>query len=327
MHIFVFVANLAIIFHLYESIYLAQLYLVTLMSFWFFGISLHTFVPALFVWSNIKVVRNYLKKSTSFWTTTLLSWFFVISLLSYMSFRFHNINKLVEQSFHTNNQPYEDHNLPAWVNISQQLKKDWITERALKSGISYTSSKNLFDAFGISRLNERVKHDPLVVIASFFSSDKKIPRKDRIKILQSLFDTRHETERKLWSGENLSTSDIITNVQLFPDHHLAYTEKTFKIKNSRISRWRNQQEALYTFYLPEGSVVTSAALWIDGKEEPAYLTTKSKADSAYTTIVGYERRDPLLLHWQEGNRVTVRVFPCTPKEDRQFKIAISLREY
>ncbi|MEM9820451.1 MAG: XrtN system VIT domain-containing protein, partial [Bacteroidota bacterium] len=87
--------------------------------------------------------------------------------------------------------------------------------------------------------------------------------------------------------------------------------------------WRNQQEALYTFYLPEGSVVSSASLWVNGKEEPAYLTTKSKADSAYQAIVGRERRDPLLLHWQEGSKVTVRVFPCTPAEERQFKIGIT----
>lgn len=322
-HAFVFIANISIIFHTYEAIYVAQIYHITLVSFWFFGISLHTLVPGFLLWSNIKVVRHFLKQSTTFWTTTLVSWTLVIGLLSYMSIRFYTINQTIDQTFHQSNQPYQDQSLPAWVSASQQLPKDWVTKRALKAGLSFATSEVFFSSIDLPNLNERLKHDPLVVIASLFSGGIKINREDRVKILQSLFDVRHETERKLWSGEGLSTSDIVTNIQLFPAHHVAYTEKTFKIKHSQVSHWWSQKEALYTFYLPEGSVVTSAALWINGKEEPAYLTTKSKADSAYTTIVGRERRDPLLLHWQEGNRVTVRVFPCTPKEDRQFKIGVT----
>ena len=69
--------------------------------------------------------------------------------------------------------------------------------------------------------------------------------------------------------------------------------------------------------------MTSASLWVFGKEEKSYLTTREKANEAYKTIVGRERRDPLLLHWQEGNRISVRVFPCTPEEDRKFKIGIT----
>jgi XrtN system VIT domain protein len=70
-------------------------------------------------------------------------------------------------------------------------------------------------------------------------------------------------------------------------------------------------------------VVSSLSLWIGGKEEKAYLTTKEKADSAYTQIVGVEKRDPSVIHWQEGNTVSVRVFPCNPDEDRKFKIGVS----
>jgi XrtN system VIT domain protein len=80
---------------------------------------------------------------------------------------------------------------------------------------------------------------------------------------------------------------------------------------------------LYTFYLPEGSVVSSLSLWINGKEEKGYLTTQTKADSAYKTIVGVESRDPSVIHWQEGNTVKVKVFPCIAQERRKFKIGIT----
>jgi XrtN system VIT domain protein len=75
--------------------------------------------------------------------------------------------------------------------------------------------------------------------------------------------------------------------------------------------------------MPEGAVVTSLSLWINGNEEKAILTTKEKADSAYKTIVGAERRDPSVVHWQEGNSVSVRVFPVLPGESRKFKIGIT----
>lgn len=64
-------------------------------------------------------------------------------------------------------------------------------------------------------------------------------------------------------------------------------------------------------------------MWINGREEKGILTTQAKADTAYRTIVGVERRDPSVVHWREGNRVTVRVFPCLPGEARQFKIGIT----
>ena len=66
------------------------------------------------------------------------------------------------------------------------------------------------------------------------------------------------------------------------------------------------------------------SLWVNGVEEKSRLTTKAKADSAYVTIVGRERRDPALMHWQEGNKITVTVFPCTPQEDRRFKIGLTV---
>ncbi|MGB0864056.1 MAG: XrtN system VIT domain-containing protein [Saprospiraceae bacterium] len=325
-HLIIAISTMAFIFHLYESIYIGPIYPIVLVGFWLFGIPIHAFVPIFYVITFGMVLYHFIKKTRTAQLIITLSATFTIALITVISVRFYNINTAIIENFHTENEPYQDSDLPSWVELSQTLKKDWITERVLKSGIVYANSSQIFGrGFGLDALNmdERIKHDPLIMIASFFSQELKINDEDRLNIFRSMYDERHKTERKLWSGESLSTSDIVTNTQLFPDYRMAYTEKTFKIHNSQINTWRTREEAFYTFYLPEGSVVTSAALWVEGMERPAYLTTKSKADSAYKRIVGVERRDPLLLHWQEGNRVTVRVFPCTPSEDRQFKIGIT----
>ena len=73
-HLIVIVANIGILFHLYESIYVWSAYPIAFMAFWFFGIALHAFVPLLFFWAHIKVVRHFLHKSPKYWTSTLATW-------------------------------------------------------------------------------------------------------------------------------------------------------------------------------------------------------------------------------------------------------------
>jgi XrtN system VIT domain protein len=105
--------------------------------------------------------------------------------------------------------------------------------------------------------------------------------------------------------------------------HLAYTEKTIEVHNHAKGWFRGQEEGIYTFHMPEGAVVTSLSLWVNGVEEKGILTTKEKATEAYRTIVGKEKRDPSVIHWQEGNTVSVRVFPVLPDESRLFRIGIT----
>jgi XrtN system VIT domain protein len=64
-------------------------------------------------------------------------------------------------------------------------------------------------------------------------------------------------------------------------------------------------------------------LWVNDVEEKSILTTKEKADSAYKTIVGVEKRDPSVVHWREGNKVSLRVFPVFAGESRKFKIGVT----
>ncbi|MCC6727070.1 MAG: XrtN system VIT domain-containing protein, partial [Saprospiraceae bacterium] len=185
-------------------------------------------------------------------------------------------------------------------------------------------TSNQFDFIfpsGTMTTDGQVRHDPIVSIARAFSKNGGLGPDQAMQLKSAMFESRHNTEPRLWSGDDLRTNDVVTNVEFFPEHRLSYTEKNLTIKH--LGGWPETQEAVYSFYMPEGGVVTSASLWINGKEEKAILTTKAKADEAYKTIVGQERRDPLLVTWREGNRVTARIFPCSPQELRQFKIGIT----
>ncbi|HET7898492.1 MAG TPA: XrtN system VIT domain-containing protein, partial [Flavisolibacter sp.] len=203
-----------------------------------------------------------------------------------------------------------------------------ITEKILKTNLVYKIPDwNDFFLFNLPTRNfgdEQQVHDPRVVLATLFAGPILLPEDDRIKILESQYNARHQALERLWTGENLRTEQVSTNVKVWPAIHLAYTEKTLTISN-RSSRgsWRNQGEGIYTFHLPEGGVVTALSLWINGREEKGILTTKEKAATAYRTVVGYERRDPSVVHWQEGNTVSVRVFPVMAGQNRTFKLGVT----
>ncbi|PTM08450.1 MAG: XrtN system VIT domain-containing protein [Bacteroidetes bacterium] len=318
------------VFHLYETVFLAELYPITLASCWFFGISLLALVPLWHLLQAIHIIRRYLRAASDYRTLLVAGIAIPLLMATVFTVRWYRINQAIVAGATELERPLSEQTLPPWVLAASALQDDPVTQRILKGGLVYQLSAQFrfLSGSGLANvpafLNERRQHDPFIVLASAISGQLDVPDDTRLKLLNTLYGNRHQTERKLWSGDNLVTDHVRTQVQLFPAYRLSYTEKTIRVRNTAPpTTWRGQQEALYTFYLPEGAVVSSASLWIDGQEAPAYLTTRAKADSAYRTIVGVESRDPLLVHWQEGNRVTARIFPVLPGESRQFKIGIT----
>ncbi|RYE19226.1 MAG: XrtN system VIT domain-containing protein, partial [Sphingobacteriaceae bacterium] len=308
----------------YYAIYLLPLYAISVVGIIAIGISLHTYVPLLLALVTAKIIIRRSKINKAFLYTSVAG--FILPLLVSIIFLYQwnitnqNINLVLNQN------ALNDVKLPAWVSVSQQIKKSPFTERIFKTGLIYhevNPDNNFFWGGMPSRSFDQPKqHDPLVVLATLFFSKPNLDEKEQINILKSMFDSRHQAQERLWSGDNLETVSVISNVKLFPEYRMAYTEKMLMIKNNSNQEW-NQQEAIYTFHLSEGSVVSSLSLWIDGKEEKSRLTTKAKADSAYHEVVGVEMHDPSVVHWQEGNTISVRVFPCNTKENRWFKIGIT----
>jgi XrtN system VIT domain protein len=320
-----FFVGSAIVLYVYLAFYIAQIYVIGSVGMLFFGIGGHVFVPVILLATCIVLVhRNETKAMTAYaWLSTgcavtiLVAAAFIVE----WSKRVDKIETLANQSV-----LYAESELPAWLKVGQIIPNDWITERILKSDLVYTTQKDKFGSWNFMPViswEEAREHDPLVLLATL-RTECTLPGKERVKILQAITDARHKANERLWSGDNLVTSYVVTDIDIFPDLRLAYTEKYLTIKNEkRKGRWGNTEEAIYTFQLPEGSVVTSLSLWINGKEEKGILTSQQKASKAYSEIVGVERRDPSVIHWQEGNTVTVRVFPCTPDDERKFKMGIT----
>lgn len=317
----------AFVLYLYLTVYVANFYILGAVGILLLGIGAHIFVPLLLLLAVVRLlmITQEKRRISLAWVTSgaLLTVAFAAGFIVEWKARVKAIDRLANQSFiHANT------DLPVWMSVAQTVQNDWITERILKSKLVYTVSNSHFqwDLFPMDRnWDENRKHDPLVFLASG-NSNSSLSADDRKNILKAITDSRHRAQERLWSGDNLSTTYILTDADIYPELRIAYTEHYLNVRNdagNNNSWWGNSQEAIYTFQLSEGSVVTSLSLWVNGKEEKAILTSKQKATEAYNTIVGREMRDPSVVHWQEGNTISVRVFPCTPQEERKFKIGIT----
>jgi XrtN system VIT domain protein len=303
---------------LYFTGYLVWLYPVSFFGMLFFGLGFHTFVPLLLLIAHVKILKEGGKEFGGIVPGMgVMTPFLVVGMLLIQWIRI--THRMDEQ--YAKIQADTSDELPAWIKLAQKTDKSWLTERILKSDLVYQVPSEKVDWMPLGNFEEIRRHDPIVLMGALLAKPN-LAQRERIKLLETLYDARHHTQERLWTGRNLQTKEVITQARLYPSFRLAYTEKTLSIQNTASNRWQ-QEEAIYTFFLPEGSVVTSLSLWINGKEEKGYLTTQAKADSAYKTIVGRDRRDPAIVHWQEGNTIRVRVFPCTVHENRRFKIGIT----
>ncbi|AKQ45910.1 hypothetical protein TH63_10060 [Rufibacter radiotolerans] len=323
-YVMVFLLGTGVVLFGYFALYLLPYYAIGAIGAIALGIGLHIFIPLAALLCLLGAARRLAKKDKAvnrvFAVGMLVPVLFSLVYLSVWQAGLEKINRLLSAY-----QVQDQQDLPRWVFLSQRVPATPIFERLVQTDLVYQSaSTDGFDFFGLPNRTfaELQRHDPLVMLATRLFRKPELTTQERIKIMESRLQLRHQAQERLWSGTHLSTSNVITQAQIFPQHRLSYTEKILNVYNNRPGSW-GQEEAIYTFHLPEGSVVTSLSLWINGQEEKGYLTTQSKAEKAYKTIVGVEARDPSVVHWQEGNTVSVRVFPCTPQESRQFKIGIT----
>jgi XrtN system VIT domain protein len=325
-HLNSFIAGVSFITFVYLALYLLPMYGFGIIGFFLLGLSLHAFVPLLFTIYTLVLINRVSENNKKYWLSFSAGIVSVLAFVACYVGLWNHSKSQVDNAWQesTNNKT----ELPAWVNVTQKVPANFFVRKMLKTELIYSvadiASGNYFWRVPTRSFEEERRHDPLVMTAVFLAGTPKIGNDEKANVLESMMGLRHQGEEKLWSGNHLYTEHVNTEVKLWAACNIAYTEKTIKVTNSNTQNsWPRQEEAIYTFYLPEGGVATSLSLWINGKEEKGIMTTKEKADSAYKTIVGVESRDPSVVHWQEGNTVSVRVFPVFAGESRMFKIGIT----
>lgn len=315
----------------YQSAYVADWYPVGLLGLLLFGISIHIYIPLLLsvtlgrrLWADYRASEHL---RPAIWAGLLLPPLTVFLFLIAWS---QTLTRIENARNEATLRRTED--LPEWAFVAQRIDAHnpttrWFLNRMLGLGLNFDEgpSADRWGDFGrLTALDDAKQHDPLLLIANQLLPPALLTKEDRINLLKVVNNDRHLTQEKFWSGRHLITQNVVTQTRIWPQFRLAYTEKTIRIRNTAQTQ---SGEALYTFHLPTGSVITSMSLWVNGQEEKARLTTVAKADSAYRQVVNVEskhvERDPVVVYWQEGSRVTLRVFPCPARQERQVKLGVT----
>ena len=318
-HLVLFFAGISLACFIYLAIYLIPAYFISFIALPALGISFHTFLPVLFCIYTVVLVRRTLRQFPSpipsFWFGLAAA---IITVAIY-AVSWNNAQAKLEDDYARSSGSLD---IPNWLQVARETEPGTIQEKILKSEINFDVAGDMDFLFSSGK-SEYLRHDPLVMVASLFSGKLSIPVDERAKIIHSIYGEGHVFEDRLWSGFGLETDSVTTTAELWPAYRLSYTDIVMNVRVNESVWWSNEREAIYSFQLPEGSVVSSLSLWIDGVEQKGLLTSKGKADTAYKTIVGVQRRDPSVVHWMEGNRVSLRVFPVVPGTGRKFRIGIT----
>ncbi|WP_163210181.1 MSEP-CTERM sorting domain-containing protein [Bacteroides sp. 519] len=129
--------------------------------------------------------------------------------------------------------------------------------------------------------------------------DKKAKGDSNVEISNALSSSRYDSETQSW----ISTVDIeITN----------YNE------------W-GEKEFATEFKMPDGCWISDYYLYVGDKKEPGILSEKKTAMWVYSQIRN-ENKDPGILHYNTGNRITFKVFPFARNEVRRTGIEFMHKE-
>lgn len=306
---------------IYFALYLSNSYVDGLWGLLLFGIGIHVFTPAFLVIHTVKKMYllsqqdKYYKYSivTGIFTPIM---FIFIYLLNWGMLHI-EINTKLQRNSQSGNS-----SLPNWIYIAQNLPTNFTLEPYLKSGVVYPYS--YIDYTGYSHISDRHLHEPLVVIADHFLPESNLDSKDKEKVLDAIYIAQHKSQERPWTGENIETNNITNNITIWPEQRIAFTEKTIAIKNKgRTNSDFSSDEAIYTFHIPEGGVISSFTLWIDGKESKGIIITDEEADTSENIIDSNDKYIQPIVTWQGGNTVSVKISPGKDWNYSKFKLGIT----
>ncbi len=310
---------------LYYALALLPISFFGMVVVWFFGLSLHALIPLALCVYLFLILKNAVQEEPMGRIAVFSGIAVPLSAVLVFASAWYQVSNRMALSVKTLDNQVQNE-LPRWVSVSQKLEKNWLNGYLLKAVAegNLPTNRGLFGGL-LSPAFGAKENDPMMQIAAAVSPRPNLDETECRKIYASQYNARLVMEERLWNGDDLITTGVKTTVMLDPGHRLSYTEKVLTVAQTRVgnSNRTTTQEALYTFFLPNGGAITSLSLWIDGVEQPGVLTTRSKAKEAYNTIVGRERRDPAVVFWQEGNQARVRVFPVTREMPRTFKIGVT----
>ncbi|PJB33761.1 MAG: hypothetical protein CO108_30130 [Deltaproteobacteria bacterium CG_4_9_14_3_um_filter_63_12] len=112
----------------------------------------------------------------------------------------------------------------------------------------------------------------------------------------------------------LQMRDLVVDVHLEDQVARVTFDQTF------FNHTYQQLEGVYSFPLPADAAISRLAMYVDGQLMEGGIVERQRGRDVYESIV-YQRRDPALLEWMNGNVFKVRIFPLPPRTEKRLLLS------
>lgn len=158
-----------------------------------------------------------------------------------------------------------------------------------------------------------------LVLDNLTLSDAKINTIEKIFFGCTSFESRPENIQ----NDNVKITNISTKSTFDKSQNAWLSWVDLEITNKSDNTWFSEYAT--TIELPEGSWISDYYLYVGNKKEFGILAEKKSAMWVFSNIRN-ENRDPGILYYLKGNKVSFRVFPFAKGETRKTGIQILHKE-
>ena len=141
----------------------------------------------------------------------------------------------------------------------------------------------------------------------------------KINLLERAFfgESDQEVIEEQTINEDIEVKKINTETTYNPEDESYTSWIDFEIKNRR--NWQNEYSTVFT--LPDSAYISDYYLYVGNEKKYGMLADKRAANWIYNQIKNV-RKDPGLLTYIEGNKVSFKIFPFNRYETRKSGIQI-----
>ena len=157
-----------------------------------------------------------------------------------------------------------------------------------------------------------------LVLDNLTLSDAKINNIEKIFYGEQSFKLAPDD----FSNQFVGISKVKTNSKFDKAQNAWISWVDLELKNNTDGQ---NEEYVTSFNLPVGCWINDYYLYVDNKKEMGLLAEKKTAMWVFSQIRNY-RKDPGILYYQTGNRVTLRVYPFNKNETRKTGISFIHKE-
>jgi XrtN system VIT domain protein len=137
LYLMSFIAGISWMAFAYLSLYLFPLYAMGLVGAILFGVGLHTFVPVLFTYYSIRLLKETSNGDRKFLWSFLGGVGAAVAIVIIYALMWNSNKNKINYAWRDSIQ--KDNDLPVWVNVAEKVPDNFFTRKLMRTGLVYST--------------------------------------------------------------------------------------------------------------------------------------------------------------------------------------------